>query len=413
MAFLVPDLPVLSTPKRPRFSDIEDDCQIQITDEFVDEVHAIAAKSNRSKHLMDAVLKGVTDNKYSHSLIPTDLCEALTKFLVNTKLSSENEYFINVVKPLPDDVQNLKIRSDEFKHLFENTKSLLCDKIRNTSAELFLKKLEGNDLSRFREIRSKFSKWFISAQHLLLKLEKNSLSRDYVRIDLSFSTGNLPSEFQNYCDSKLKSIKEDFETKLTLAKIEECFDLTLSFRQELEDNENDILLYLKAFRAIILSNKVLAKDLIKSIPKGPTLREIPRPTVRHTNNNTVVKTFRRQTNEHQTGNSRRHSNRVDYEPPRRPFRNHEYLREHRRSFDRDEGRFQHHRPSFNRDDGHWHDERRFPQPSRYHGYDRNRVDTYDEDFPPYDKHYKQKRSRYHPDDDEVFDPPRRPSHRYY
>ena len=125
-----------------------------------------------------------------------------------------------------------------------------------------------------------FSKWFVSCQHLELKLNNNSKSRDYVRLNLAFSSNFELTELKNYCDREMEvlKLKLKLERKLTLAKIKECLKLTNQISAMMEDmHECEQILILRAFRAVILANKSIARELISFIPIGPTYRPIARP----------------------------------------------------------------------------------------------------------------------------------------
>ena len=106
--------------------------------------------------------------------------EALTKFLKNTKLSANNDYIINIVKPPTDEVKAYNDEVAIFEDSFSDAKKTLCAGIEITAAGEILKKLENEELNQFRLIRATFSKWFVTCQHLELKLNSNSKSRDYM-----------------------------------------------------------------------------------------------------------------------------------------------------------------------------------------------------------------------------------------
>jgi hypothetical protein len=360
-------------------------------------VNVTVPKSTHRNELTTALVQNINANNYSHNLIPTDVSDALTKFLMNTKLSAEHSYFIGVNKPTSDESILLKSATERFKDLFKEVKLSLCNGIKGTPAENFLRKLDGNDMTLFRGIRSRFTKWFVSAQHLLLKLDSTSHSRDYVKMHFNISSDlNLP-DLRKHCNTAIANLKEELEIKLTLAKVEECLTMTEKIKDELTtSSSDDALLYFKAFRAIILNNKALAKELINFIPKGPTLRAHHRPPVNKRFNRRV--NYRRNDDERHHVDVHRYSYRSDRNDPREEpqRRNYRHYRDYR-PVDRpiDDRRF---------------DDRRHPR--RNHESYRDRLSTYDEDFPPYDKQYKQKRTRYLSDDDEVFDLPRRPSYRY-
>ena len=124
----------------------------------------------------------------------------------------------------------------------------------------------------------------------------------------------------------MKLLKEKLECKLTLAKVKECLGLSLAIKAELEEAEHDSaysLILRRAFRAIILSNKVIAKELLSCIPKEPTYK--PRVNYRPNNDRRGHNceddyvSRRHNNNYRENNNDRRHnrlSDRINSSPPR-------------------------------------------------------------------------------------------------
>ena len=150
MSFPIPGSPASGTVKRPRVA-IDEELNIQ----FNEDINVTIPQSKHHRELMEALLRNIASNNYTNNLLPTNVSEALTKFLCSTKLSADVNYYIGVVKPITDDTQRLKDLSELFKCQFRHTKLSLCNGIKDTPADSFLEKLEGNDMILFRNIRSR------------------------------------------------------------------------------------------------------------------------------------------------------------------------------------------------------------------------------------------------------------------
>jgi hypothetical protein len=405
MAFSEPQSPGSIGNKRPRCSSLDlEAMEAQIA---YHTANVTIPQCRSGNELTTALIQKIKDNAYTHNLLPNNVSDALTKFLSNTKLSVDTDYFIGKVVPPSEDGVLLDSTTKEFKTLFGEIKKTLCSRMKQTAPKEFLTKLVDHELEDFRATRNVLTKWFISCQHLEMKLNSNSNSRDYVRLNLSFSTNFELTELKEYCDKEMENLKLKLERKLTLAKLDECLKMTQKIHAMIDGmQDSEQTLILRAFRAVILGNKSIAKDLISYIPIGPTYRPIVRPQ----NTNRVNPWH--QNNRRQGDKDRQVSHRSDrYDPPpqrreSRIYRGQQHDRYRGRDQHNDDYRYR----EYTRDD-------RFDRRRNARRYSRDhyqaRADSYDDDFPSYDGNYKQKKRRYQSNNnDDVFEAqPRRPSDR--
>ena len=406
MSFTEPQSPSGAGIKRARSSSLDlEELQAHIA---YNPFNVTIPQSKNANDLTLALIQKIKDGAYTHNLLPNEVSEALTNFLTNTKLCVDNNYVIHRVVPPSEDEELLDCATKAFNTAFSQTKMNLCNRIKQTAPKDFISKLAGHDLDKFRTIRNLLTKWFITCQHLEMKLNNKTNSRDYVRLNLSFSTNFDRTDLKDYCDKEMASLKLKMERKLTLAKTNECLEMTKEININIDEMLNtDHTLLLRAFRAVILNNKHIAKELLSYVPIGPTYVPMTRP-YKSNHTNPWHQTERRQSNK-----DRQVSNRSDMNDPPPHRREARSYRSRRYERDRDRHQYQYvsRNRKYSRQDN-W-DRRRFMHRGPQDRYN-ERTDSYNDDFPEYDGNYKQKKQRYRSDqEDDVFEPQqRRPPERY-
>jgi len=92
----------------------------------------------------------------------------------------------------------------------------------------------------------------------------------YVQLELSFS-GNVLEKLKSVCADEVRNLKRALENKLTLAALEEADTLIDDLNETFIDSymsEDQLFSISKAFRAVLIHNRDISKDLMYCLPKG-------------------------------------------------------------------------------------------------------------------------------------------------
>lgn len=368
------------------------------------------------------LMKDLDNGKYQHCIVPITVGDALVKFLTKyvhddlirdesykTK-SNETVLTANSTK-LNDSVnfidKHFMVHSKKFEH-YCNT---LMDGIQCSDPSDFMLQLNERDLDLFREARGKLSKWYVKNKHLMLKLNTTSKSRDVLGFTLNCNPQAVSKDFAAEIFQEFECLRQQLETKASACTLREVMNLEEIMEdfidKSLADTETKFITF-KAFRAVILNNKEISNEWLPRIPKIPSFQRKPhfiKPNVYSRNIAPVRKisipqpkiTYSRPT---QQTNSRNDSFYDAHAPPQREFKQDNYRpREfHSRTYQQ---------------------ERRDYLPQKQYNWETQNLErnprTYrNDDFPPYDSNFKQKKDKYkaYDDDDEVFHPAGRQYYRY-
>jgi hypothetical protein len=349
--------------------------------------------------------------------IPKALASSLQNFLDKSANTLEGLKIKTPIINVDDDVEedsafhtNL---SDEFRTTFSGLKSefsSLVSKYKNTD---LAKDVKPELLQEFKRTRTILTRWFTTGQHLTNKLAKPlTHTNDYLKLGFNFSPAVRNDDLQIEITRKIQTLKTTCENLLTDSVVnssrQKNYEATEILNKVLSSDDPDLkFLVAKIYRCIVRSNQ----HLIHSTPwvKRPPRQQGPQVPIEPF----VVR----------DGDRDQHVPHTSYEPRvRRPPRQqgpqvpiephvardrdcdlqapHTSYEPHQSGEDRREPyrqlRVRNQFPDsnelyFSRE---YHREPYFQQDRYQHHHNQNYRDTYDRDFAPYDREFKQVKERY-------------------
>jgi len=138
------------------------------------------------------------------------------------------------------------------------------------STDDYVSKLTDSRFEAFKLLRNRITTFFNYCQRLHLKLTSDTKSRDHVQLELSFA-GNVLEKLKPECTDEVRNLNQSLENKLILAALEEADSLIEDMNETLIDSnmsDDQLFLISKAFRAVLIHNREISKDLMYCLPKG-------------------------------------------------------------------------------------------------------------------------------------------------
>lgn len=386
-----------STPTRKRLNSADNAPSSKIP-------HTDVANVLFRRPLDPDVAKFLDDDRYVCMILSKDMAKSFKEFL--TKGLAAIEDISNKTITIEEfDKDYSQAKTSNFQDVFKSIKKTLVDNLDANSSQDFSKKLDECDFDKFKKCRSMISKWFVSGEHLSNKLRDNSRTNQYLKVGLDFSPAVTSQNLKDKCSSELTSLRDRLEMELSMSVVDNCIDKCEALKSEILEtshNPQDSYILSKAFRAVLLYHKDLAKDLLRHIPKTKEYVVYSNQYKRRPGQN--YHEFRRRPN----NNYHRQFDRNDvddgYDDHGTRFRRPVYHDDHEQVERRQQSR----RPQYRREFVDDVDDR-----PHYRRQSRNFsvTDRYDEDFPAYNNNFTQKKQRYESVNDEVFERKRRQSFR--
>jgi hypothetical protein len=254
-------------------------------------------KDRKDGRFSTELAKDLEEGAYMHCLIPMKLGEALNSFLTNSKLQEPKErpnpkeaHFLDHELPnrnttFPNSehmIHNTGIMNkinehddfvaktfDKHKHDFERSCKELAEEIGKIPAEDFLQTLNSTDLSKFRSFRTTISKWFTTNKHIILKISSKSTSREVVGFTLHCNSQSVSAKMEDEFFNEFETLRKTLENRASADVLAKAMSLHEDMKVSIGSilKSNDAILFLKGFRAVILNNKDISRDLIHHIPK--------------------------------------------------------------------------------------------------------------------------------------------------
>jgi hypothetical protein len=191
----------------------------------------------------------------------------------------------------------------EFIHEYTTLKSTITNKLNEFKQSDIVKNLPEGNLKTFKDIRYKLTNWYVACQHAQHKIQYgDTKTNKYIKHTFSFSPA-VSSNLQTWANLELNQSIKNIEDTISL-KIHSKFTADTNEISQLYEqciNDNQTLIFCKAWRTVLKSNSDLAdKHMSKGIllnrqditPHTPTTtyrkRDLSpsettyRPTKRHT-----------------------------------------------------------------------------------------------------------------------------------
>ena len=215
----------------------------------------------------------VDQTQYVAIILPKTMQIAFETFLKEfSKKAMENTQVINLDTEDANDSANkeqesdLESRKQKFLDVYGELKHDLSETLKSFPERELIRDLPQKQFNDFKEHRRKFTKWYVTCQHLANKLANESPSNKYLKTKISYSPAVKDSGIRDSCTAQIHDTEKKCETRLTIDVLSTaqrlCTDIADTFHfavgHEAEGDTN-LKLMMKALRVVLRSHKYLER----------------------------------------------------------------------------------------------------------------------------------------------------------
>jgi hypothetical protein len=139
-------------------------------------------------------------------------------------------------------------------------KTILYEILKNYSKDVLTANLDKEDFETFKDLRRFLTGWFISSQLAVKHIDrhKKGLQSEIVRLDPKISNITIPSPDRLRLDTMIKSAETDANILCINSMVSNMLTKTITLLAEVTSLDINILIWAKAFRAVIRANAHLS-----------------------------------------------------------------------------------------------------------------------------------------------------------